>query len=88
MALSVSNPDLGLAGPDEEISFRVLLDEEMVRRESKVLPVLVTLAGDWNLAGASDAAAIVEKIGGQTAVEFLCQHGMGIQIELVQNKGE
>lgn len=87
LALSVANPDLGLAEPDEEISFGVLLDEEFARRESRVLPVRVTLAGDWNLAGASDAAAIVEKSAGQTVVEFQCRHGMGIQMELVQNKG-
>jgi chondroitin-sulfate-ABC endolyase/exolyase len=82
LSLSVANPDLGLLEANERASFTDLLNKDLVRNDSRVLPVRVALDGEWTISETSEGAKIVSAAKGRTVIEFQCQHGMGIQSDL------
>lgn len=82
LTLALSNPDLGLADQDASVTSKTINEGTQQFNVSKVLPVEITIKGEWKASKKDDDIKIVVLDNKTTSIRFPCQHGFSLQCSL------
>lgn len=90
LILTVCQPDLALyRGPSDELYDengkrveRSIYSRPWIENESKEIPVVVTLKGNWVINTPPDNTRILSRNTRQTVIEFTCKDGASYDVEL------